>query len=35
MTPGAVIHTSLYGVALVGAALAVLHFRPLGSGARD
>jgi hypothetical protein len=35
MAPAAVIHTSLYGVALVGAALAVLHFRPLGSGARD
>lgn len=30
-----VLHAGLYGAALVGVALAVLHVRPLGSGARD
>lgn len=32
---GDVLHAGLYGAALVGVALAVLHVRPLGSGARD
>jgi hypothetical protein len=35
MAPGDLVHAGLYGVVLVGAALALLHFRPLGSGARD
>lgn len=33
--PGGMLHAGLYGAALVGVALAFLHFRPLGSGARD
>ena len=31
----ALLHAAMYGGALVTASLALLHFRPLGSGARD
>ena len=35
LAAGSLLHAGLYGAALVGAALALLHFRPLGGGARD
>lgn len=35
MAAGEMLHAGLYGAALLGISLAVLHFRPLGSGARD